>query len=115
MIGFGGRQNFSIRFLAVWCIAVLMIGPLAAERAEEPKKESAVSSSVVPAVDFSDTAAQQITFRVPAFKPKNLTLGLGIFVKSGFRSSISGCNVSPLLASLRKGTSLFLLRTLLKL
>jgi hypothetical protein len=114
MIGFGGRKNLSHRFLAVWCIAILMIGPLTPQP-EETMSQTVISASVVPVVDFSDTAAQQIAFRVPAFKPKNLTLGLGIFVKSGFRSSFSGCIASPLIASFPKGSSLFLLRTSLRL
>jgi hypothetical protein len=110
----GAKTNFVIRLFAGWSIAIMMFGPVVAERPVELKHD-VISSSAIPVVGFSDTSTQQIANRAPSVKLQSLTLAAWSVLGFGTPSQFSRGDIGSLRRVVPRGTSLFLLRTLLLL
>ena len=115
MIGIRGKTNYVVRLLAGWCVCLMMLGPAASGRYVEQKQDVAFSSSHLPTVDFSDTAAQQILYRAASVKLLGCASDTASLLVLGSCAQFSRSTALAVLRDVPNVCSLLLLRTLLRL
>lgn len=60
-----GYAKFLTAFIACWCVAFTLVGAvISADPAVDFPREDCISTTAIPAVDFSDTAVQHVALRL---------------------------------------------------
>ena len=116
MFWFGGHTDFLTRLLASWGIALTMLGSVvAAEHSVEIQHGQAASSTVMPAVEVSDTAIQQIAQRLTQANWNSKSLASMSVQQSGSRSPLIRYGADAEQRAVPQCCSLLILGTALRL
>lgn len=84
------QAKFLTRILAIWCITLLMLGSVvAAEQPRELEHGLTASTTIVPAVEISDTAVQLLAQRLTQANSKFKSLASLSLQQTGTGSKVS--------------------------
>jgi len=115
MICGGNYTKLIVRLFASWCIAHTMLGWVAAEESFKLQHEVVVTDTVIPSVEFSDTAIQQVAQRLTFAQLHSMSFASSSVLESGSRSQLSQYRALAEHRDFPKGCSLFLLGISLRL
>ncbi len=116
MFGIDGRTKLLTRFLGSCCIALAMLSSLVpSEQPVESTSGLGASTKVLPGVEVSDTAIQQIAYRLTQANLNHKSLAALISQQSGTGPQLTRFGASAKQRGVPKLCSLLILGTSLRL